>query len=643
MLNLCRKLILVPIITPFTLALAISGCGGGGGSGGDNASADDNLPGNETGTETAFFKDNNVAGLTVTIDGQSQLTDNQGRFQYTPGDRAEFSVGSVVLGEATVASVVTLVDLVPGASTDDPALINRARFLQLLDANQNPDDGITINPTLRDAAGSWNISSFSDTNQFQNEVAGFLSEVRSVVSGANLPSTEKSSAHIRDTQLCTRAGAYTGSYTGDEDGRFAMQVDSRTGSVSGLGIANGEDVPFTLSGNQPIALTSSGDFISGSVDTGASFDGNFTGPDSLEGNWSNQVLGLDGQFSGRRVGGDFNANYRYTGTFTGSDHGLFAFDISQDGTVTGIAYSGSEGESSELSGTLDGTRLSAAFNQGDGSIEGILDLSAGTLSGSWVNSAEGTSGMFSGDGCSLNPVNSAPLEDPMNDGEDNASGGDNSGDQANELLLLLDDNIINLTIPYTRTITFGVATDTSLVSARAEWISAGETIITEELPILSNRTDSCNFPICLQTSLKTSEARGPTTLTLTVENAAGETATRQEGPFTPNAGPFNGEWIGETVQSSNCGDDGVFGTSLTILQGSETSAAIYGITPNGFGGSISGGVLSANPGRTVTTNGGILVDLTDLQLTLVGDDRLEGSASFDGFCSGSFSLTATRG
>ena len=97
-----------------------------------------------------------VEGLEYyTSSGLSGLTNEDGWFSYHDGDDITFKVGGVVLGTATTEDVASgktfLQDIADVDRTDlnDEYLENMATFLQSLDENHHPDDGIWV--TRRDA------------------------------------------------------------------------------------------------------------------------------------------------------------------------------------------------------------------------------------------------------------------------------------------------------------------------------------------------------------------------------------------------------------------------------------------------------------------------------------------------------------
>ena len=102
--------------------------------------------------------DGSVAGIEYTTSsGLSGLTDENGGFAYLEGDTITFSVGGVILGEATAEDVSTgqtfLQDIADVARTDlnDEYTENMATFLQSLDNNGNAADGIGITEETREA------------------------------------------------------------------------------------------------------------------------------------------------------------------------------------------------------------------------------------------------------------------------------------------------------------------------------------------------------------------------------------------------------------------------------------------------------------------------------------------------------------
>ncbi|HVN70939.1 MAG TPA: PKD domain-containing protein [Desulfomonilia bacterium] len=80
------------------------------------------------------------------------MTDSQGGFFYQDGEDVTFYIGSVVLGQSSAKGIVTPVDLGGGTQTNfNTNVINISRFLISLDEDGNPNNGITIPQSVRDA------------------------------------------------------------------------------------------------------------------------------------------------------------------------------------------------------------------------------------------------------------------------------------------------------------------------------------------------------------------------------------------------------------------------------------------------------------------------------------------------------------
>jgi hypothetical protein len=109
--------------------LFLSACGGGGGG---------------TPTDVGVFVDAPVEGLAYESGGITGTTDSAGKFIYVVGQNVSFSVSGVTLPAVQGASLLTPVDLVGASSPDSPESVYIARFLQSIDSDGNPDNGIRI-------------------------------------------------------------------------------------------------------------------------------------------------------------------------------------------------------------------------------------------------------------------------------------------------------------------------------------------------------------------------------------------------------------------------------------------------------------------------------------------------------------------
>ena len=120
------------------ISLFVSSCGGGGGTSVTGAGA----------RLTGYFKDSAVGGLSyVTSSNVTGVTRPDGGFDYNPGDRVTFFLGEIKFPQVVANSLVTPLNMADG-SVDAPLLNNIAYLLQALDADDNPDNGITLSPDL---------------------------------------------------------------------------------------------------------------------------------------------------------------------------------------------------------------------------------------------------------------------------------------------------------------------------------------------------------------------------------------------------------------------------------------------------------------------------------------------------------------
>ncbi len=136
------------------------------------ACADD---GDGDGARTGTFIDSAVEGVLFTTATQSGTTDSAGTFTYLPGEGVSFYIGDILIGTAEGSALLTPLDFVPGAIDEtDPEVTNILRFVQSLDDDNNPDNGITISAATAAAAVGQNLD-FSPSNiNFVSEAEALL-------------------------------------------------------------------------------------------------------------------------------------------------------------------------------------------------------------------------------------------------------------------------------------------------------------------------------------------------------------------------------------------------------------------------------------------------------------------------------------
>jgi len=156
-------------------AALLAGCGGGSGSSdGTDTSSSSLLSGT--------FVDSPVEGLEYETETQTGVTDADGTFMYMAGESVTFYVGDIMLGGGMAQSVMTPVDLVEGAVDEsNPMVTNMARFLQTLDNDMNPENGILITQEMADAMIGHMVDFDMDTNAFEHS-----EEMQSVMDTINM-------------------------------------------------------------------------------------------------------------------------------------------------------------------------------------------------------------------------------------------------------------------------------------------------------------------------------------------------------------------------------------------------------------------------------------------------------------------------
>ncbi len=123
-----RKSSLIISSTTATI-LMFAGCGGGGNS--DNT----------INTGTGYYVDSGIEGVNYTCGSQTGMTGKEGKFIFEKGQGCSFSIGGITL--RTVGSN----QLADGKKVLENDL-EVARFLQSVDTDGNPDNGIQISPEV---------------------------------------------------------------------------------------------------------------------------------------------------------------------------------------------------------------------------------------------------------------------------------------------------------------------------------------------------------------------------------------------------------------------------------------------------------------------------------------------------------------
>lgn len=148
---------------------------------------------------TGVFRDSEVSGLTYETETQLGKTDVAGEFLYKEGETIAFSIGGIYLGSGTAASVMSPVSIASQqpVSLSSREVKNLASFLQSLDHDREPGNGISIRREVAEALGNKQID-FS--NMKLQELGEILAEVIQKTD-ANLKPVypERAAVHLNQT------------------------------------------------------------------------------------------------------------------------------------------------------------------------------------------------------------------------------------------------------------------------------------------------------------------------------------------------------------------------------------------------------------------------------------------------------------
>jgi hypothetical protein len=157
--------------------LLLISCGGGGGGGGGDGAASDISP-----QKKAYFIDSGVSNLAYSSLSHKGFTDEFGGFLYKSGETTTFSAFGLILGTVTPvkSGAFTPLDLFPTTDVNNQSVKNVLVFLQSLDTDQIPGNGISL---------SWeqeikpDFSSLDITNTaFQSNLGSAINDTGNAIS-----------------------------------------------------------------------------------------------------------------------------------------------------------------------------------------------------------------------------------------------------------------------------------------------------------------------------------------------------------------------------------------------------------------------------------------------------------------------------
>ncbi len=228
-------------------------------------------------TVNGVFIDSAVEGLRYVSGDLNGTTSTNGDFQCQSS--VQFYVGDILLGEATCDEVITPVELVSGANDHThPTVANIARFLQTLDDDDDPSNGITITTAVSNLAAGESIdfNSNFDTDSTVQSLVNTLTSARTA-GAVNLVSAFTAQSHLQNSMFGLLAGTYEGSYSGDDSGTWTIVINN-SGTVTGS-TSDGKSISGSVVSN------GSANFAAGTVGGSATFRGNFKFNGNANGTW----------------------------------------------------------------------------------------------------------------------------------------------------------------------------------------------------------------------------------------------------------------------------------------------------------------------------------------------------------------------
>ena len=167
--NLIAIKTIATVIMLTFLIITYPGCSGGG-SGSNSGNAMDQTPGNLV---HGVFIDSPVEGLYYQTATHMGITDAQGRFQCIEGEMITFMLGDIMLGQTMADEIITPMDFLDESAVPydvtNPMITNMGRFLQSLDADGDPENGITITDRVIQEISGRMIDFHQGIEDFEND------------------------------------------------------------------------------------------------------------------------------------------------------------------------------------------------------------------------------------------------------------------------------------------------------------------------------------------------------------------------------------------------------------------------------------------------------------------------------------------
>ena len=231
------------------------GCGGGGGSTSEPAPVPAPAPPPpEPTTLTGIFVDAAVEGLAFETASQSGFSNADGEFTYQQGEQIKFSIGAIEFPEISATDLITPFELFDTKNIEDLRVTNAIRLLQSLDADGEPENGITITEEAHQIAENLTLDFASET--FEQDTLAFLTDLALV--HQQLIPTEQARYHFN--QSLTAIGYNRDAECGSDhamvgySGHFQTRAHNVSGSARIVDNCTIEVTSFNYDGLGPLVF-----------------------------------------------------------------------------------------------------------------------------------------------------------------------------------------------------------------------------------------------------------------------------------------------------------------------------------------------------------------------------------------------------
>ncbi|MFT5577207.1 MAG: hypothetical protein ACI89D_002743, partial [Bermanella sp.] len=214
--------LLISRLSVSILVLTMAACGGSGNgsdpSNGGNTGS--NSGGGGAPSTQGQFVDSPVKGLRYNRnDGAEKIpTLANGRFTFLPGERLEFTVGNIRLGDFIANNSTTIVTPENFSGSNNNIAVNITRFLLTLDKDGKPDNGLEISLDVHDAAMQFN--GLVDFANFDGSALEDFAKTANGGAARTVPDIATASQHLNESKRDIADGQfdYDKGVDSDDDG-----------------------------------------------------------------------------------------------------------------------------------------------------------------------------------------------------------------------------------------------------------------------------------------------------------------------------------------------------------------------------------------------------------------------------------------